>query len=906
MAPSATAVHALPSKVKRPTPAHIQTNAKYPPSATTPNGGVGSSGVRSANRSKRDLPGQLLGRGQRNSSAGLRSASISGELSAPQVSGPQPYGYQNDEYILKKYKGNPPSLIIHLSATNWKFHGQPSTFTYQSPMKVMLEHLKLRTVPHDLVEFFEESKIPFYEGCLIVQIYDHKSTAPSQGPNRMSTSSGKTVPFSVHNSNQYLTPSSYVPYPKETQISKVRSLSDVNNDDTGKSKTAEQKDKENMPAPSVPGDGQRLKAGILPKKPKVTTIVLHPTPTSKHADLAIMASDARSSNSDNRQDNPSVTAVPTPSTAVPPPTPLNSMAPPAKRHKKPKGELDGSNVHAAEAQITLSTTAPLVLEPVSSAAQSAALLDALAHPMHSEKPPSPKTRKRTVAEMEADEALAADRQKYMLLFDERLSSSVAGAKGVNPAGGDGQAGSASFEPRFERFKTIENIRNSHLEAAKAEEARKHEAERRNQAEREREKLHQESRNREQEKLRRENLARQQEAHRRAMAAQGAQQIGNQGLPGPVPQTQNQHSHPQGNGLIGNNIHGQPQRFHQQQVSQAQASSPIVRNGTPLNHSSPSVNNLGNVIPMQNSTSSMGGSPPRPSSVVHQNHSQMGAPGMVAQRSQQSHAGTPRMINATPNMQSTPLSPMAQVPMQALNNGVDPQRQQLIQQQMAQAQFMRPNMRGVPNPQQPLMNGQQMTREQFMMMQAQAAQQGIPMQNPNMMNANYAQQLAAMGMQRPQGQGQGVMQPNMGFNSGMPNNGANMQQMQQQMQQMQQAQQFQNAQLAQARQAQMFAQQQAQAQGQGQVRNAMTPNQSIQLQLQRHAQALFQMQLPNLQSQYGPNIPDEVLQKTKQLCHANALQQLRANQQQRAAVAQQRAMAANGMQNGVGMPGQQGM
>jgi len=55
---------------------------------------------------------------------------------------------------------------------------------------------------------------------------------------------------------------------------------------------------------------------------------------------------------------------------------------------------------------------------------------------------------------------------------------------------------------------------------------------------------------------------------------------------------------------------QPQRFHYQQVSQARASSPIVRNGTPQTGSSPPVNNVGN-IPMQHSTSSLGGSPQVP-------------------------------------------------------------------------------------------------------------------------------------------------------------------------------------------------------------------------------------------------------------------------------------------------------
>ena len=802
-------------------------------------------------------------------------------------------------------------------------------------MRIMIDHLKLRTIPHDLSEFFAVSNVPFYEGCMIIQIYDHKTTVPSQGSNRANTGSGKTAPFSVHNSNAYLTPSPYVPFPKESQASKGRNPPEVENDLSGKTKTSEQKDKENMPAPVVPADVHRGKAGVHSKKPKVFTVVLHPTAVSKYADLAITAVDSRSNNTD-RQDaiagGPlSATVPPTPSTAILPPTPLTSMAPPAKRPKKTKIELDGSNIHTAESQITLATTAPLILEPVHNAVESAALLEALTHPMHSDKPPSPKTRKRTVAEMEADEALAAEQERYMLILDERLSSSTAGAQGgANPADSDGQAGGASFEPRFERFKTIENIRNSHEETKKAEKARQLEAERKTAQERERERLRIEAEKRDQDKMRQQNLLnnsaavrqQQQEAARRAMAAQ---QMGNQA--GGMPQAQGQHAHPQNNGLMGSGIQTQPQRFHQQQVSQAQASSPIVRNGTPQNHSSPSVNNVGN-MPIQNSNSSMAGSPPRPSSVVHQNHAPMSATshGMVSQRSQQSHAGTPRMPNSTPNMQSTPINrpisqtprmsqasppqgPMAQVPMQMMNGGHQPINPQQQAAMMAHQQQMRQNalrQQQANLNSMAMANGQPMTpaqqQQRYMMMQA-AVAQGNHMQNPAMMAQNYSQRLAGIGMQQPQGLPQGAMPQNMGFNQGMPVNMANMnmQQIQQIHMQQQAAQQAQQQQQAHIQAAQ-------QAQGQGRVQ--LTPQQIMQMQIQRHTQALFQTQLPQIQAQYpGGNVPQEVLAQLKAGCQQNALavvtnnmrkKQIMAQQQQQNAMAQQNAMQ---MQNGMGMQGQ---
>jgi transcription factor SPT20 len=600
--------------------------------------------------------------------------------------------------------------MIHLHPTHFRFDQQEGSFSYKSPMKMVLEHIRSGTIPHDLIEYFTD--VPFYEGCMIVQIYDHKSAAPAHGSTRTNTGATKTVPFSVHNYNAYLTPSSYVPYPAQNTISGKGKLITDEVDD--KSKSAEQTDKENMPAPSIPNDGQRNK-GAGPRKPKIHTTVLHPTPLSSHVDLATKAAEARfgiDGRKDSRQDGGplSATVPPTPTTAIPS-TPQISMAPPAKRVKRTKVDLDSANIHAAEGQIVHLTTAPLNLDPVGNAREMAALLDSLAHPMHSEKPPLPKSRKRTVAEMAADEAFAAEQERYMLILDERLSSNTVNAQGgANPTDGDGQAGGASFEPRFEKFKALENIKNQHEENKKIEKQRRDEAERKLQQERERNKLRDEAKERDQEKLR--NMAAQQqqaarhqqqqqqaqqEAHRRSQIQ--AQQL-QQGMQA---QVQAQHAHPQANGTMANGLPQQSQRFHQQQVSQAQASSPIVRNETPQSHSSPTVNTMGNV-PMQQSTSSMGGSPPRPGSVVQQGHPQMGAPpGMSAQRSQQSHAGTPRMPNSTPNVQSTPLNrqmsqtprmsqgspmqgPMAEAPqmqqMMQMNPALQQQRLQMMQNQQA--------------------------------------------------------------------------------------------------------------------------------------------------------------------------------------------------------------------------------
>ena len=73
-------------------------------------------------------------------------------------------------YILKKYRGQQPSLIIHLHPTNFRFDQQDGSFPYNSPMKVVLEHLKAQTVPHDMVDELTNAGVKFYESLWAVPV----------------------------------------------------------------------------------------------------------------------------------------------------------------------------------------------------------------------------------------------------------------------------------------------------------------------------------------------------------------------------------------------------------------------------------------------------------------------------------------------------------------------------------------------------------------------------------------------------------------------------------------------------------------------------------------------------------------------------------------------------------------
>jgi transcription factor SPT20 len=74
------------------------------------------------------------------------------------------FAVKTSDYILKKFRGHPPSLVLHLHPTHFRFQNQDGSFRYNSPMKVILEYIRARTVPHDMMEEFATAGVNFYEG----------------------------------------------------------------------------------------------------------------------------------------------------------------------------------------------------------------------------------------------------------------------------------------------------------------------------------------------------------------------------------------------------------------------------------------------------------------------------------------------------------------------------------------------------------------------------------------------------------------------------------------------------------------------------------------------------------------------------------------------------------------------
>jgi transcription factor SPT20 len=609
-----------------------------------------------------------------------------------------------------------------------------------------------------------------------------------------------------------------VPYPKQNQIK-----SEVN--DSSKSDLPEKKpdadsaDSTKPAETSIAGNANDAEKQIEHKS-KVFTTVLHPTPLSLQAELTYLSTTphphANVNSAANKKQPPSTQ----------PQTKTASGQPPAKRQKM---LVDPEDLPKFEATLIRAVAPPVYLDPVDSFESAQELLKLMESPLHCARPPSPKRRKRTVAELAADEALAAEEERFMLIMDERLEPATSGAAAGAKIAVDDTAGAVPFEPRFSRFKTIENIRMQHEEKAKREHEKKlqqEQAKRQQQAEAERE------RRRLLEQRQAEELAK--EERRQQLAAQQAQA-----------QLAAQQQQRLANGLA--------------QVSQGQMSSPVVRNQTPHATSSPVVGSgmgtQGGVSMSMTASAQGAGSPPRPPSTMQHAHpGVMGHP-MAPSRSQQSQSrnGTPQMTQGTPAMShATPI--MRNVtPTQRMAHGSPPNTTITQTPVMGNAMMGTPQMAGM---------GIQMTPQQQQLL-LQQRQQAMMAQQQGLTPQQFAQLQAQQNIQNHQHQQQLLNQ-----------------QQQAQQNQMGQQHQLQQMQSHQAYQAQLIRNQMAQMQ---MAQHKQTQQQQGGMQMTPQQQQQQQQQMLIAAAQANANqgqVPQNPQQARYQQMFKQRLQLMRADMQKR--------------------------
>jgi transcription factor SPT20 len=531
----------------------------------------------------------------------------------------EPY-VRDSQYILRKHKGKPPSMTLHLHPSHFRFENQDGSFAYDSPMRFVLQHLQRGTVPHEILEDLLSAKVQFYDGCLIVEVHNHRGAGGKKlGPRDKSADKEK---FSMHNYNEHITPSPYAPYPSKAQAAAEAQALEKTNDTTPERPKGKEK------------EGTRI-----------STVVLHPTEQTKHEEVMILARTPMSEIRNKKKAGDSTTTAASETASAAPLTPGGSS-----NAQSEKMVMDQSELYSFQADQLVTTEPPLYLEPAKDADEAQAILNLLSNPLHSGKPPSPRERKRTTAEMAADDAQAAEAERRMLIMDERIKPAARTAAGA--ATSDNQSAAASLG--FSRFKTIEMVRQNH---EKAEREKKEEEARAAVEKRQFEEQAAQQQKMLQAQRQREHMQKQQQQQRQLAAQQQAELMRQQQL---QQQQQNNmmqnHGHPGQNNLMQN----QQGNFQHAQVAAVQGS-PIPRqqSNTPMMQSSPMVQQGG--FPMVSQPSNTGaGSPPRPASAQMQ-HSGVAMARNVSQQAPGSRNHTPQMTNTPSMAQAMPGRQVSQTP-----------------------------------------------------------------------------------------------------------------------------------------------------------------------------------------------------------------------------------------------------
>ncbi|KAK7206370.1 Spt20 family-domain-containing protein [Myxozyma melibiosi] len=174
---------------------------------------------------------------------------------------------ETSEEILEKYKGFPSSIDLHIYPTHYRFGNQDAVIPASSPsIKSFMDQVKLGQIPPPAVEIFHEAGVKFYEGCIILEVYDHRAN-----------SSGFT---GEHTSQEFNNPSSSLPLVSSTS--------------SKPSPQQKQQPTNTAVVDQKPGDQQSSATSSSANQqssgePHRERILLHPTPLSLWYDLTWLA-----------------------------------------------------------------------------------------------------------------------------------------------------------------------------------------------------------------------------------------------------------------------------------------------------------------------------------------------------------------------------------------------------------------------------------------------------------------------------------------------------------------------------------------------------------------------------------------------------------------------------------------
>ncbi|KAG5421911.1 SPT20 [Candida metapsilosis] len=112
------------------------------------------------------------------------------------------------EEILRKYSKYPASLSLHIFDNHYRFNNSQDSqiIPKSSPMiKSFMNHVLREEIPVELSELLKDFSIKSYDGCLILQVYDHRNMIETSSfrANASPSKDGKPVPVIVSKPRTY-------------------------------------------------------------------------------------------------------------------------------------------------------------------------------------------------------------------------------------------------------------------------------------------------------------------------------------------------------------------------------------------------------------------------------------------------------------------------------------------------------------------------------------------------------------------------------------------------------------------------------------------------------------------------------------------------------------------------------
>ncbi|KAK6463336.1 Spt20 family-domain-containing protein [Scheffersomyces coipomensis] len=126
--------------------------------------------------------------------------------------------------ILRKYAKHPASLTLHIFENHYRFNNltDSNTIPNTSPMiKDFLRHVLREEIPVEMSELLKDFSIKSYDGCLILQVYDHRNmvtTVKNTGANDKSIQKPDGTTTATQ-ASVISTPKTYRTLLKPTQLS---------------------------------------------------------------------------------------------------------------------------------------------------------------------------------------------------------------------------------------------------------------------------------------------------------------------------------------------------------------------------------------------------------------------------------------------------------------------------------------------------------------------------------------------------------------------------------------------------------------------------------------------------------------------------------------------------------------